>query len=72
MAAYNTITKIFVGEVSSTEDSTIDNSLAKTINDYIETLDDGTGAIISMSSTAYGGTSNVNTGRLFVTLVHKG
>ena len=72
MAAYNTITKIFTGNVDATEISSEAGSLAKTVNDYIQTLDSTNNAIISMSTTAYGGTLNINTGRVFVTIVHTG
>jgi hypothetical protein len=72
MANYNTITKIFSGNVAATEISTEAGSLAKSVNDYIQTLDDSTGAIISISSATFGGTLTTNTGRLIITIVHKG
>jgi hypothetical protein len=70
MAAYETTTKIFTGNVDATEVSTEAGSLAKTVNDYIEDLDSTTEAVISISTTAYGGTLNINTGRVFITVVH--
>jgi len=72
MATYNTITKIFTGNVASTEVSSEAGSLAKSVNDYIQTLDDSTGQIISISTSTFGGTLNVNTGRLIITVIHKG
>ena len=72
MAVYNTITKIFTGNVDGDEVSTTSGSLSMTVNDYIQTLDSTDNAIISMSTTTYGGTSNINTGRLFITVVHTG
>ena len=72
MANYNTITKIFSANVAGNEISTEAGSLAKSVNDYIETLDDSTGAIISISSATFGGTLTTNTGRLIITIVHKG
>ena len=72
MADYNTITKIFVQDVSSNEISTTSGSLAMTVNDYIQTLDSTDNAIVSMTSAVSKGPPNVNTGRLFITLVHTG
>ena len=72
MALYNTITKIFTGSVSTTEVSSEAGTLAKSVNDYIEDLDSTTNQIISISTATYGGTLTVNTGRLFITVVHKG
>jgi|9_EtaG_2_1085328.scaffolds.fasta_scaffold211694_1 hypothetical protein len=72
MANYNTITKIFVANVTSTEISSTASTLAKTVNDYVQTLDDSTNEIISISSAVCDGTPNVNTGRLFITIIHKG
>ena len=72
MANYNTITKIFVANVTSEEISSTASTLAKTVNDYIQTLDDSSNEIISISSAVCDGTHNVNTGRLFITIVHKG
>ena len=72
MAVYNTITKIFSGNVTFDEISTTSGSLAMTVNDYVQTLDDSSNEIISMTSAVAEGPHDVNAGRLFITLVHKG
>jgi len=51
MAAYNTITKIIVGQIpSGTEDSGTSGTLSKQINDFWQTLDTSSGAVQSMTS----------------------
>jgi|TARA_R100000482_G_scaffold110548_1_gene52879 hypothetical protein len=49
MANYNTTTKIIINDLSVKSDSTA-GSLAKEINDYIQTLDDSTNAIIDIQA----------------------
>jgi|TARA_X000001388_G_C2195091_1_gene109046 hypothetical protein len=49
MANYNTTTKIIINDLSVKSDST-DGSLAKEINDYIQTLDDSTNAIVDIQA----------------------
>ena len=65
MAAYNTVTKIFI--VDST-DVTADSATgaAKTINDYIQTLDSTTGAILSITS------NSVSNTKTRVQIIHLG
>jgi|TARA_R100000656_G_scaffold43027_1_gene35493 hypothetical protein len=51
MAAYNTITKIIVGQIpSGTEDSGTAGTLSKLINDFWQTLDSSSGAVQSMTA----------------------
>ena len=51
MAAYDTITKIIVGQIpSGTEDSGTSGTLSKQINDFWQTLDTSSGAVQSMTS----------------------
>ena len=49
MAIYNTTTKIIINDLSVKSDST-SGSLAKEINDYIQTLDDSTNAIVDIQA----------------------
>ena len=49
MANYNTTTKIIINDISVKSDSTA-GSLAKEINDYIQTLDDSTNAIVDIQA----------------------
>tara|TARA_R100001463_G_scaffold70669_1_gene124345 strand:+ start:1165 stop:1362 length:198 start_codon:yes stop_codon:yes gene_type:complete len=49
MANYNTTTKIIINDLSVKSDSTA-GSLAKEINDYIQTLDDSTNAIVDIQA----------------------
>ena len=51
MAAYDTITKIIVGQIpSGTEDSGTSGTLSKQINDFWQTLDSTSGAVQSMTA----------------------
>jgi hypothetical protein len=65
MANYNVVTKIIIGNLSPDADS-VSGSLAKEITDYIETLDDSTGAIIDIQAT------ELDRGRIAYIIVHKG
>jgi hypothetical protein len=49
MADYNTITKVIINDVSS-DASSVTGSLAKEINDYIQTLDSTNNAIVDIQS----------------------
>ena len=49
MADYNTITKVIINDVSS-DASSVTGSLAKEINDYIQTLDSTDNAIVDIQS----------------------
>ena len=49
MANYNTTTKIIINDVTSRADS-VSGSLAKEINDYVQTLDDSSGAIVDIKA----------------------
>ena len=49
MANYNTITKVIINDIS-TAASSVTGSLAKEINDYIQTLDDSSGAIVDIQA----------------------
>ena len=65
MANYNTRTKVFVLDVTSAAD-TVTGSLAKVVNDYIQTLDSTTGAIQEMGMVPFGSS------KIFVWIVHLG
>jgi hypothetical protein len=65
MANYNVVTKIIIGNLSPDADS-VSGSLAKEITDYIETLDDSTGAIIDIQAV------ELDRGRIAYIIVHKG
>lgn len=65
MAYYNVVTKIIIGNLSPDADS-VSGSLAKEITDYIETLDDSTGAIIDIQAV------ELDRGRIAYIIVHKG
>jgi hypothetical protein len=64
MADYVTKTKIIIGTLSPDEDS-VAGSLAKEINDYIETLDDTSEAIIDIQAT------ELDKGRIAYIVLHK-
>jgi hypothetical protein len=49
MADYNTITKVIINEISP-EASSVTGSLAKEINDYIQTLDSTNNAIVDIQA----------------------
>ena len=49
MANYNTITKVIINDISS-DASSVTGSLAKEINDYIQTLDSADNAIVDIQS----------------------
>ena len=57
MANFNTTTKIIRGAVTATQDSGTAGSIAKAVNDYLETIDDA--KLLSMTSTLAGGTDNL-------------
>ena len=65
MATYNVVTKIIIGNLSPDAD-TVTGSLAKEITDYIETLDDTSGAIIDIQAV------ELDKGRIAYIIVHKG
>jgi len=65
MAAYNVVTKIIIGNLSPDAD-TVTGSLAKEITDYIETLDDTSGAIVDIQAV------ELDKGRIAYIIVHKG
>lgn len=65
MATYNVVTKIIIGNLSPDAD-TVTGSLAKEITDYIETLDDTSGAIIDIQAV------ELDRGRIAYIIVHKG
>tara|TARA_R100001377_G_scaffold58597_1_gene35139 strand:+ start:1005 stop:1202 length:198 start_codon:yes stop_codon:yes gene_type:complete len=49
MADYNTITKVIINDISPAA-SSVSGSLAKEINDYIQTLDSTNNAIVDIQS----------------------
>lgn len=49
MAAYNTITKVIINDISPAA-SDVAGSLAKEINDYIQTLDSTNNAIVDIQA----------------------
>tara|TARA_R100000742_G_C4191098_1_gene23158 strand:- start:132 stop:329 length:198 start_codon:yes stop_codon:yes gene_type:complete len=49
MAAYNTITKVIINDISPAA-SSVAGSLAKEINDYIQTLDSTNNAIVDIQA----------------------
>jgi hypothetical protein len=49
MADYNTITKVIINDISPAA-SDVAGSLAKEINDYIQTLDSTSNAIVDIQS----------------------
>lgn len=49
MADYNTITKVIINDVSPAA-SSVEGSLAKEINDYIQTLDSTNNAIVDIQA----------------------
>jgi hypothetical protein len=59
MAVYTAKTKIIRGSVTATEDSGSVGSVAKAVNDYVETLDATNDPIISISTSVAGGPDNV-------------
>ena len=65
MADYDTITKILVGNVRETQDSSIAGSFAKQINDYWElsSRDDSDGEVKSMEASY-----DQSSGNLIVTI----
>ena len=65
MAAYNTRTKIWILNVDASLD-TVTNSTAKTINDYVQTLDETTGQILFFEIVPVSNT------KVMVTMIHKG
>lgn len=65
MATYNVVTKIIIGNLSPDAD-TVTGSLAKEITDYIETLDDTSGAIVDIQAV------ELDKGRIAYIIVHKG
>jgi hypothetical protein len=65
MANYNVVTKIIIGNLSPDADS-VSGSLAKEITDYIETLDDSSGAIVDIQAV------ELDRGRIAYIIVHKG
>jgi hypothetical protein len=65
MANYNVVTKIIIGTLSPDADS-VSGSLAKEITDYIQTLDDSTGAIVNIQAV------ELDRGRIAYIIVHKG
>lgn len=65
MATYNVVTKIIIGNLSPDAD-TVTGSLAKEITDYIETLDDTSGAIVDIQAV------ELDRGRIAYIIVHKG
>ena len=66
MAAYNTITKIFVVDSQDVRADSVAGSAAKLINDYIQALDSTTGTIVNVTANAIGN----NTTR--VQIIHLG
>lgn len=65
MANYNTITKVIINDISS-DASSVTGSLAKEVNDYIQTLDDSSGAIIDIQAV------KLDLTRVAYIIVHKG
>ena len=57
MANFNTTTKIIRGAVTDTEDSGTAGTVAKAVNDYLETINDA--KLVSMTSTLAGGPDNL-------------
>ena len=49
MAAYNTVTKVIINDISVADSDTA-GSLAKEINDYIQSLDETTNAIVDIQA----------------------
>ena len=66
MAAYNTRVKIFISSKANTDADSVAGSYAKEINDYIQTLDDGTGTVLQMN------TVELLNGSIMTILVHLG
>ena len=64
MANYNTRTKIWLLDVETKADNVA--GTAKTINDYVETLDETTGQILLFQVTPVSNT------KAMVTMIHKG
>ena len=65
MANYNTTTKIIINDVTSRADS-VSGSLAKEINDYVQTLDDSSGAIVDIKAVM------IDRSRIAYIILHKG
>ena len=65
MADYNTITKVIINDISPAA-SSVTGSLAKEINDYIQTLDDSSGAIVDIQAV------KLDLTRVAYIIVHKG
>ena len=65
MANYNTTTKVIINDISPKADS-VSGSLAKEINDYIQGLDDSSGAIVDIQAV------KLDRSRLAYIIVHKG
>ena len=55
MGYYVTTTKIIKGSISATEDSSQTATVAKAVNDYIQSLDSSDSPIIAMSTAIDGG-----------------
>ena len=66
MAAYDTRVKIFISSKANADADSVAGSYAKEINDYIQTLDDGTGTILQMN------TVELLNGSMMTILVHLG
>jgi len=66
MAAYNTRVKIFISSKANADADSVVGSYAKEINDYIQTLDDGTGTVLQMN------TVELLNGSIMTILVHLG
>ena len=65
MANYNTTTKVIINDISPKADS-VSGSLAKEINDYIQGLDDSSGAIVDIKAV------KLDNSRIAYIIVHKG
>lgn len=65
MAAYNTRVKVIINDMSTESDSTA-GSYAKELNDFVETLDSTTNAIIEMNST------QLRDGRIMTVILYNG
>jgi|ETN02SMinimDraft_2_1059926.scaffolds.fasta_scaffold109830_2 hypothetical protein len=66
MANYNTRVKTFFLDSSDLAD-TVAGSLAKVVNDYVQTLDDTTGTVLQMGMVPLGAGS-----RIMVWILHLG
>jgi len=68
MANFDTVTKVIIGDANPGETSADAGSFAKTVNDYIETIDDA--KLVSIS-TSFQPTHNAGKHKLAAVIVTK-